>query len=686
MAAGSGAVGNTVRIGIDIGGTFTDYARVSADGLLTSWKTPTSADHIASLGALLDRDRQVLNGSTGELFCHGTTLCTNAALTYGGAATALLITRGFRDVLELKRGHRLASPDQIYDLQQQPPPPYVPRALRLELDERVAADGARVRPIDPGQVRAVARDLAAQGVDAVAISFLFSFRDPANELDAEALVREVLPGAYVSCSARVSPVFREYERTSTTVLNAYLGPLTCRYLCDLEAALAMRGIRTVNRVMTSAGGMVSFDHARARPVDLLRSGPAAGVTAACWLARQHPELRNLITFDMGGTSCDASVIVDGRPAVCDEGEINSFAVSVEMLEILSIGAGGGSLASVDPFGALAVGPQSAGADPGPACYGHGNPRPTVTDANVLLGLIDPGFFLDGRIALDAAAARDAVRQYIAEPLSLATELEGAEAIHRMANANMADAVHTITVARGLDPRKFVLLAYGGCAPLHAVAVARTLGIGIVVVPFGHAVFCALGAAVADDVSSQWRASPGPVTAAEVPRIAALLDELRAACGPFDPNAVYEHTLYLRYEGQAHELPVPADPALLHQGDVHVLLETFHARHAARFGHAAPGVPVAMVKAAVRRSLSRCLPALRTLPGRAESDPLRSVGGRRLRLDGKDMEAAVYRRAHGRPGDCFRGPCVIEGPDSNVLVPDGYLATLDSMGNLWIRED
>src|SRR5512145_982537 len=487
------------RIGVDIGGTFTDLVlvdeatgAVSVGKLLTTPKEPAQAVEQVVVTLLHDAGRRAADVAA---LIHGTTLATNALIERKGARTGLLTTAGFRDALEIGREGRY----DMYDLFIDPPAPLVPRHLRLEVPERIAADGAVLRPLEATGARAAITALLAEGVEAIAISLLHAYRNPAHEGALARLVAEAAPGLPVSCSSEVVPEIREYERTSTTAANVYVMPLMSRYLDDLERKLADMGIPGGFYIMLSSGGIATPATAKRVPVRLVESGPAAGALAAARAARQAGEGR-LLSFDMGGTTAKACVIDGSEPLLAREFEVaradrfkrgSGLPIRVPVIELIEIGAGGGSIARLDRMGLLKVGPDSAGAEPGPACYGLGGHEATVTDADLVLGYLDPDFFLGGRMRLDVEAARRAITDRVGTPMG--TDLaRSAWNIHRVVNENMAGAARIHGIERGKDLRAYPLYAFGGAGPVHAWHVGRTLKVPRVLVPFGAGAASALG--------------------------------------------------------------------------------------------------------------------------------------------------------------------------------------------------
>ncbi|MDX1546330.1 MAG: hydantoinase/oxoprolinase family protein, partial [Rhodothermales bacterium] len=584
-------------VGIDVGGTFTDFVWL-VDGRIEVHKQATTpADQSRAIGEGL----RVLGVGAHAGVVHGTTVATNALLERRGARTALLTTRGFADVLALGRQHRPA----LYGLAQHRPPPLVPRTARLEADERLDAEGRVLRPLDEDGVRALAAHLAEEDIESLAVVFLFSFRDPSHERRAAEIIRARLPALPISLSSEILPEYREYERTATTVINAYVQPLVSRYLDRLGSVLGSRPAS----VMQSNGGVIGLAQASAQAARLVLSGPAGGVVGAFGLVQQATGEATpaVLTFDMGGTSTDVA-LCPGRIPHTAEGEAAGLPLRLPSTEIHTVGAGGGSLARVDAGGVLRVGPESAGAEPGPACYGRGGTEATVTDANVVLGRLVPDHFLGGSEALriDAAAARAALAR-LGGPLGASPEA-AALGVLRVANATMERALRRVSVERGHDPRGHVFVPFGGAGPLHACDLAAALGIRHLLVPPHPGVLSALGLLMADVVFDAAHALLRPVRALlDDPeplqaRARALADRVRRVLArEGDAAPVLEALLAVRYAGQSYELEVPVDlpptaPALARA------LAAFHDAHTQRYGYAAAERPAEVVSVRVRGRL------------------------------------------------------------------------------------
>ncbi|HEV8583797.1 MAG TPA: hydantoinase/oxoprolinase family protein, partial [Methylomirabilota bacterium] len=587
-----------MQIGVDIGGTFTDIVALDRGGRLALAKVPsTPKDLLEGIAAATTKVLALAGAAPGDVerFIHGTTIATNAILEQKGAVTAILTTEGFEDVLELGRMKR----SRMYDLGMDPEVPtfLAPRRRRVGIRERLDARGRVLVPLHEEDVRAAAERLRAQGVQAIAVCYLFSFVNPAHERRTREIVAEVAPEISVSLSSDVDPTFREYERLCVTAFDAYLGPVVKRYLAGLADTLTGLGVSGVPLIMRSRGGIVSAALAAREPVTLFLSGPAGGVIGAAFAA-ERSGVADFVSLDMGGTSNDVAVVRAGRPLLAAEGAIGPYPVRTPMVDVNTIGAGGGSIAWLDGAGGLRVGPQSAGAEPGPACYGRGGDRPAVTDASVLLGYLNPANFAGGALRLDVGAAQAAVAG-IAGRLGL-DAVATAAGIHRVVNARMADQIRLMTIQRGHDPRGFTLVLLGGAGPVHGVALAEELGLPDVLVPEAPGVLSAFGLLAAAIEHHHTRTLPGVVEQADLAAVNACLSELDAAGRarmheervPADAVQVaYEADM--RYVGQAYELPVPITAPLARER-LATVVAAFHAVHERVYGYARTGQPVEFV--------------------------------------------------------------------------------------------
>jgi N-methylhydantoinase A len=654
-------------LGVDVGGTFTDAALIDERSVHTA-KVPTtpgeeSAGVMRAIGEVLER--AAASADDVEVFAHGMTVGTNALLEERGARTALIATRGFADMLEIGRQNR----PHLYRLCAPKPAPLVEPELRLEAEERIGPDGV-VTPLGHDEPERLAELLRERGAESVAICLLFSYLDPSHERRIAEHLRERLPDIHVSASHELLPRFREYERGSTTVIDAYLSPLLGRYLGKLGEAAAEAGLPKP-QVMQSSGGVApAAEAARAGAWSVL-SGPAGGAVGAGLLASVSGG-GNALGFDMGGTSCDVCVVEDGEVRRTDSRQIGGRTIQLPMVDVHTVGAGGGSIGWRDSGGALRVGPRSAGAEPGPACYGRGGGEPTVTDANLLLGHLAADSRLAGGVALDAEAAAAAVGA-LGDLLDL-QPLETAAGIVRVANQEMVRALRVVTVERGIDPRGFALLPFGGAGPMHAAAIAAELGIETILCPRASGVLSALGLCASERRRDTARTVMLGGAELNAERIAAEVDELIAGTGAGIEAARPEVTYEMRYAGQAFELPIPGpvDP------DPADLRERFERSHEQRYGHRDPEGEIVLVD--IRLAMVVAAPDPR--PAAATAGRLEEAT-RRVRFDGAWLETAVLR---GEPaaGTRATGPVVFELPEATLVLPPGWSAEVDGAGTIIAR--
>ena len=704
-AAGGPAppMARSFRLGVDIGGTFTDATLVDeASGRVHICKlSSTPADPSEGFLRITSRILGQAGVSPEEVsyVVHGTTVATNSIIEGRLASTGFVTTEGFRDLLEIQRQIRAS----LYDVHFEKPPPLVPRHRCFGVPERLDASGEVVRPLDEPALREAASQLQAEGVESIAVCFLHSYANPAHEQRAGEILRERFGAEAVSLSCEVAPDFREYFRASTTVINAGIRPAVARYLERIEARLREAGLEAPLLLMQSSGGVYSFRAAAARPVFMVESGPAAGVIAAGALGGRLGR-RDLMSFDMGGTTAKAGLVQDGAPGITKEYEVGSAAVSSEhgargggypirssVIDLVEIGAGGGSIAWIDRGGALRVGPRSAGADPGPACYGAGGIEPTITDANLVLGRLDPDYFLGGEIGLDVEAAARAVRERCADPLGLET-VEAARGIVEIANSAMAGALRRISIQRGYDPRDFTLVAFGGAGPLHGNRLARELEIPELLVPPSPGTFSAMGL-LATDLRHDFNATHlEPLAATGAGALAAALEALEAqgrqalSADGVDPARMrFVRQLDLRYVGQSWELAVEVEDAGFPPEEVRRLAGRFHEEHERAYGFKAPEEPVEIVSIRLSAVGEISRPELRRLPEKADAVPAAS----RLvyfEESGGFVDCPVYERSGLGGGARIDGPAVVQELDSTTLLHPGYRAEVDEFGNLLIRPE
>ena len=659
-------------VGVDVGGTFTDVVLV-ADGELTATKVPSTADQSEGVIEGIRRACETAGIEPAAIseFSHAMTVSTNALLEGNGAHTALVTTEGFRDVLEIGRQTR---PD-LYDLDAEKPDPLVRRRDRYELPERTTTEGDRTPP-DPDALDDLVETLRNGDYESVVVSFLHAYVDATNEQIVAERLREELD-ATVSASHDVLNEFREYERTSTAAVDAYVTPAIDTYIGRLEERAADLGLPQP-RIMQSNGGIAGAAEIRSHAVQTVLSGPAAGVVGASSTAPTEGEasaFEGFVTFDMGGTSSDVSLIRDGEVERTNDSEIGGYPVRVPMVDVTTVGAGGGSIAWVDAGGALRVGPRSSGSEPGPACYGRGGTEPTVTDANLVLGYINRETQLGGELSLDYDAAVDALAG-LAEEADLGSALEAAQGVFRIANANMTRAIRSVTVERGHDPREFGLVAFGGAGPMHAAALADSLNIGTVVVPHVGGVLSAYGLLDADetyDAVRTYQTALADATADELEAVyAGLTDEL-----PVDPTreaVTVRRSADLRYRGQSFELEVDAGQPV----DIAALRTAFERTHERVYGYTADE-PVEVVNLRTAAVVPRSVPSTAVA-----ADTLAELGEHTAVFGGEEYTTPVYQRPM-TPGTTLAGPAVLEQDESTTVIPPAWEATVQANGSLVLTE-
>jgi N-methylhydantoinase A len=661
---------------MDIGGTFTDFVIVdAADERTWTGKTSTTPD---------SPDRGVLEGlvqfvpelTAIEFLVHGTTVGLNAFLERKGTRVLLLMTAGVRDAYSIARHDR----KELYALRYRKPERLVPRRDVLEVVERLRWDGSVHTPLDEASLEPVIDLVHRDGVEAVAVCLLFSFVNPEHELRVREVLERECPGLSVALSHEIAREWREYERASSAVQNAYIAPRVERYLSNLERELGDRQVPATLHVMQSNGGITTAARARQQPIQTLLSGPVGGTIGGAALSKVTGR-RNLLCVDMGGTSFDLSLIVDGRPNVSTETELQGLPVLMSLVDIDTIGAGGGSLAWVEA-GGLRVGPQSAGAQPGPACYGRGGTQPTVTDANLFLGRLDPGYFLGGKMALDTSAAATAIRS-VGEQVGL-DDVAFAEGMLAIVNANMADAMRTITVKQGIDPREYSLVAFGGAGAMHAAWLAEELEIREVIVPWSPGTFSAWGMLQTDMRHDLTRTYYRPLAESDADQVQESFAELEReglellAEQHVSGDAVYfARSADMRYVGQEYSVNVRIGPAV----DLAEVEAAFHTGHAVRYGHSTPGAPVELVNlrlAALGRITTASVPYR---PPTEAKDP--GLGRRPVVFGGEQHETRAVVRSRLRPGDELEGPLIVEDETATTVVPPGRSLAIDDYGNLLI---
>jgi N-methylhydantoinase A len=687
-----------VRIGVDIGGTFTDLLILdpSTQSFYVGKTLTTPDDPSRAVRDGLDEmmQRHAIDPSRVRQIIHGTTLVTNALIERRGVPTALLTTRGFRDAIEIGHEHRY----DLYDLFLELPKPLVRRRWRLEVDERVLSDGSVDEQVDDKQVAALIEEMRSGGIQAVAVALLHSYRNPEHERQIGELLTRHAPELTVSLSSDVVPEIREYERTSTTLCNVYVRPVVDRYLERLESSLHDLGVDSNLLIMLSSGGICTVETARRYPIRLVESGPAAGALAASHLGRAIG-LTELLSFDMGGTTAKACLIDGGKPLTSSEFEVSrvyrfkkgsGFPVSVPVIEMIEIGAGGGSVASVDNLGLLKIGPRSAGAVPGPACYGQGGTEPTVTDADLLLGYLDPNFFLGGSMKLDREAAERAIDEQVAKPVGLSV-IEAAWGIHQLVNENMASAARVHAVERGKDPRRYPIFAFGGAGPVHAFGVASILHAPGLIIPTGAGVASTIGFLVAPLAFDFVRSNIDRLDRIDwniVNRMFGEMEregrELLRRAGVADNDIRVERTTELRYVGQGHEVGVPVPDGELGADSVPVIQQSFEAIYRRLYQRTAPGNPIETVSCRVVVSgPNPNLPPMRL--GTSQIDSERdAVKGYRDVYDpgaGEFRSTPVYDRYQLVPGNQIAGPAIVEERESTFVLGSSAIASVDEYLNL-----
>jgi N-methylhydantoinase A len=688
------------RVGVDIGGTFTDLIVVNqATGAFAVGKVLTTPDDpsqaVETVLAETLRQAGIAPAEVRHLV-HGTTLVTNAVIERKGARTALLTTEGFRDSIEIGREQRY----DLYDLMLEHPRPLVPRYLRFDVPQRTLADGTTLRELDEAYVERLASELAASGVEAVAIVFLHSFTNPTAERAARAAVQRAAPALRISISSEVVPEIREFERASTTIANVYVQALVERYLRELEARLQRLGCAGGLFLMLSSGGIATVDTAVRYPVRLLESGPAAGALAATayGLAAGHP---NLLSFDMGGTTAKLCVIDQGRPLIAHAYEVDrvyrfkkgsGLPITIPVIEMIEIGTGGGSIARVDPLGLLKVGPDSAGSVPGPVCYARGGSAPTVTDADLILGYLDPAYFLGGRLRLDVDGARRAIKQQIADPLGLSVEV-AAWGIHQIANENMANAARVHALERGKDPHRLPLFAFGGAGPVHAYRIALSLGAPALLAPLGAGVISAVGflaAPLAFDFVRSWR---GQLDALDWQKANTLLAEMEAegqalleAAGVAHEAIHHRREVDMRYVGQGHEIRVALPAGSLDATHASRVVAAFEALYSELYERLGPPVPIEILNWRVVSSGPQ--PDLKLhITASAGGGARSALKGQRLAYFPEThgfVATPIYDRYRLAPGTTVDGPAIVEERESTAIIGPGASCHVDEQWNLVVE--
>lgn len=679
--------GGRFRMGIDIGGTFTDFTVLDyANGRMRVEKVPSTPPHFWD-GIADGIQKLAIPLAQVDMIVHGTTVGLNALLERKGGRIGLITTAGFRDVYEIARHNRT----ETYDLYYRKPVPLVPRRHRLEVRERIDPDGCVVQPLVEEDVLGCIRVLEEAGITSIAVCLLHSYANPVHEQRIGELLASHYPAATVSLSHDLARQWREYERTSTTAINSYIMSIVGDYLEKVDSSLGPIGYSRPLFVNESAGGIMSVTLAKAKPVHTIMSGPAGGAMAAVHIGRLAG-YSNVIGFDMGGTSTDVSLIHEGSLRVTTESEVDRYPVMVPMIDIKSIGAGGGSIVWIDAAGALNVGPQSAGANPGPVCYGKGGLEPTVTDANLLLGRLHAKHFLGGEIQLDVPLARTQIETCVAGPLQLET-IAAANGIIEVINTKMAYAIRAITIERGLDPKEFVLLAFGGAGPMHACALSRTLGIPEVIVPVAPGAFSAMGMLVTDIRHDFVRTFLTPMTDGfPLTAISARFDEMLQ-----EGHRVLEHegspahlmefqrSVDMRYIGQEYTIRVPLPSDGLDEESIAVLRDEFHGLHLRNYGHSSQSEPTELVNLRVVAIGRVSKPELETIPEAQVPEVGTRWGETDLYFAGKVQRSPIYQRDQLLAGNRIPGPALVLEKGATTVIEPGYALEVMRQGHLRIRQ-
>ena len=676
------------RLGVDVGGTFTDlllFDEVTRDMVLG--KVPsTPANQALAIIDGLEKITEQAGITPGEIafLIHGTTVATNAIVEGKGAKTALVVTEGFRDVLHIMRQDR----PKLYDFFARRPEPLVPRHLRFEVPERILHAGEVQRKLDEKKLRDIIKKMVRHRVDAVAVCLLHSYANPIHEQRIKEVLVEECPGIGISISSEILPEIGEYERMSTTAMNACVVPIVDKYLRDLRDRLGKIGIRKTIHIMQSNGGIMPSSQAGRESARTILSGPAAGVIGGVTLAKQAG-FENVITVDMGGTSFDICLAQQGKPKFSRESEIGGHALRIPMIDIHTIGAGGGSIAWIDRGGVLRVGPKSAGADPGPVCYSKGGSEPTVTDANLVLNRLDAEYFLGGDMRVDKKAAHKAIEQKLAKPLGMDV-LEVAEGIIRVVNANMVRGMRFVSVEKGYDPREFALVCFGGNGPLHGAELAEELSIPKVLIPFAPGVNCAYGLLMADFCHDHVKTYVKKLSEVRLSEINAIYDELendardRMADDEIsEGDIVISRSLDIRYHGQGYAMEVPVASGRITSKELKAAESRFHSLHKKNYGFNKPDEETQIVNLRIMDAGRVSKPELRKeQPGGA--DPRRALKAkRRVFLRGRYCSIHIYDRAKLHPGVLMKGPAIIEQKDSTTLLFPDNSARVDGYRNIII---
>lgn len=679
------------KLGIDVGGTFTDFLLVNEKGEHNIFKTLTTPREpfVGVTNGLMDIARhtgvsieQFLSDL--EIIVHGTTITTNAALTRNGVKTAFITTKGFRDVLNMRRGLR----SRQYDCRYNPPPPFIKRRDVYTVEERIDCDGNVVTPLNESEMAAIIQKIQQKGYEAIGVSTIFSYINPENEKKIGQMLRDAFPDMYISLSHEILPQVRVYERNSTVALNAYVGPILKRYLENAEGGLQEKDFKGLLLIMQSNGGVMSPEMSSRFAVNTLLSGPAGGPVAGQFIAGIHG-LKNTITVDMGGTSFDVCLIKNGQPAITTEGKIGGYRMALPSLYIETIGAGGGSIAHLDAAGMLQVGPQSAGADPGPVCYGKEGTEPTVTDADLILGYLSPDFFHGGALTLDKVASEKAIKENVAEKLGMSV-VEAAAGIYKMINTNMAMGVSLVSVAKGHNPRDFAMVVAGGAGPIHAAQIAKDQEVPLIIVPRGSSVFCASGMLMSDLKHDYVHTYTSEFQHLDRDKIKDICEKLlNEAVTTLETEGIPEKriqanfTADVRYLGQFNEVNVELPMSQnreVREKDIVYLSDLFHKTHDDLYGYSIPGTELELINIRLQAIGETDKPSFKESPPNSAdaSKALKNV--RQVFFENEFVSTPVYDGLILKHGNQVFGPAIIEEPTTTIVVPPDFELVCDSYDN------
>lgn len=676
-----------LRLAVDTGGTFTDIVLMDEEtGTVWTDKVPSTPDNPAR--ACVTGTKRILKKAGADakdlmLYLHGTTVATNALLEYKGSRTALITTKGFSDIPDIARQTR----PKLYDFWERKPAPLIARDLRYELDERILFNGEVQKPALVSEIEQIVLDIKKKGVESIAVCLLHSYANPVHEELIAEVMERLYPEAFVTYSSRVLPEYREYERMSTVSVNAYVMPNVGRYLVKLQDALKESGVQSELYVMQSNGGVISASMAMEQSARTITSGPAGGVLAGVRVANMTG-IPNLITLDMGGTSTDVSLIENAQPRYTTETEIEGHPIKLPMINITTLGAGGGSIAWIDNGGALRVGPESAGAVPGPACYMRGGTRPTVTDANIVLGKLNPEKILGGEMEVSRDLAVKAIKEHIADPLHISVE-EAAMGILKIVNANMIRGIRVVSVQQGFDPREFALVTFGGAASLHAGDLAKEMGMKTVIIPNHAGILSAMGMLTANVRHDYVRTYVTPRSRVDVSMVENIYREMEAkgaeelACENFSRDRmVFTRIADLRYAGQAYELSVNLKPGKVTEEILDAAVQSFHETHLRQYGYQCEGEVVEFVN--FRVIAQGMLPKLKATDAVPQGTKEKTEVRRDVYIDGEWTSVPVVEKLSLQPGTIVEGPTIIEQADTTTLILPGHTMQVDENANMIIR--